>query len=397
MTDKNRKVSFFSIATRSRLSGVEILAKSLQYHCPAAVLYVYVVERSIEIANLNELPDNCVRIGIEEIDITDLGRMTFQYDAMALCCALKPRVACDLLDRGGSDVVVYLDNDMRVYNDVSSLVEELQVDREASVWLTPHFKSCHSSLRFDAILRSGAFNAGYFMVRNDEKGREFLGWWSNCTATECIEDPMHGILYDQKWLDLAQACFEYVRPIRHAGMNVGHWDLHEKAFIENNKSIFVRPNCPLMIYHFSGADRERISRHLTTEGNKIKGESIVKDLVCSYLDDLERSTKKFPTDCRYSYGYFNSGDEISIEMREVVRLGLYATPNPFSSQRIIEKLAQENGVAIAASNTTRASLSGIEATRLLVRLDNHWLIGFVWRSVVRFLNKALDPNKIIGR
>src|SRR4051795_6422494 len=74
------------------------------------------------------------KLGLEELEIPDLTRWTFDHDVVELCTAVKGAMLCKLLDEGAKKVV-YLDPDTALLDDLAPVASLL--DRH-SVVLTPH-------------------------------------------------------------------------------------------------------------------------------------------------------------------------------------------------------------------------------------------------------------------
>ncbi len=388
------QIAYYTVATRSYLAGVSVLAGSLATHCPDAHLYVYLVERRSVAADTPKLPDNCSLISVEEIGVPDWTRFSFQYDAMSLCCALKSRAAIDLLERVSCSFVAYLDNDTKVFGNLTRTLIQIFAEQSGSVWLTPHLKQCVGAPNVTSILRGGVFNAGFFAIRNDGGGRKFLAWWSECTETECISDPMRGVMHDQRWLDLSASCFDFVRTITHAGINVGHWDLHEKAFSQRDGKYYVGHGSELLLYHFSGVQLGTVSKYFLGSEEEILGIRIVREILEVYLEEQSRAATEFPAVVQYSFAQFSSGETITAEIREVVRLGLVDFADPFDHPTEIKTAAETHSTEILLANITHTTQAAFRAVDLVARLRRHPIIGGVWRFVAKFINHSLDPRRL---
>lgn len=395
MSSSTRQIAFATVSSFEYLAGALLLAESLSEHCPGSRLHIYLIEKKVETLVDLVLPKNCTLVLLEEVGIPGLRAFSFQYDAMALCCALKSRIIADVLDRVPCQFAAYIDNDMMLFGD---LVASLQVyfdEAGTSVWLTPHLKEDLMPPDGAAILRSGIFNGGFFAVRNDENARRFLRWWASFTERECISDPMRGIVFDQKWLDLSVTCFPFVGVIRHRGINVGHWDLHEKQFSGAKGTVSVGAEISLVLYHFSGAGVDVISRYLLIEEDAIVGGELLREIVSDYCSRRAAVSKTLSAAVDYSFDHFNNGDAITPGMREVVRMKLIDVDDPFDQPEEVSKAAQAFATTITAANITNAASKGVEAVHLINRLYRHWLIGRVWKLVIRLINKSLRPDSII--
>ena len=124
----------------------------------------------------------------------------------------------------GYDVAVFLDPDILVLGDLSSVVSKAA---DHAITLTPHLLSPLAgrdrAARELNILQSGTFNAGFVGVSRGDIACRFLRWWQERTAEDCSHRVMDGVYFDQRWLDLAPALFEdvSVRRIRGATSHTG--------------------------------------------------------------------------------------------------------------------------------------------------------------------------------
>src|SRR5690606_1358416 len=101
------------------------------------------------------------------------------------------------------------------------------------------------------LLVSGNFNAGFVGVTSDDSSMRFLEWWKNRLSLNCRMEMEKGSFHDQKWLNHAPIYFDGVKVSRHAGLNVGHWRLHEQTIVKKNNK-YIAGSHPLVLFHFSG-------------------------------------------------------------------------------------------------------------------------------------------------
>ncbi len=379
---------YVTVATRSHLAQVAVLAESLHRAEPDSTLYVYLAERNTD--DIPMLPGQCVMRALPEMGLADGEKLAFQYDAMSLCCALKPRAVRDVLRRDGCDWCVYVDSDMQVFASISDIV--LPPLNEASVLLTPHVLQADSVTDPLKVLRSGVYNAGLFAVKDDAAGRAFLDWWSERTQDRCIGDPFAGLVHDQRWLDLAVGLFPGVRAVRHPGLNVGHWNLHEKALSRRQDQWWVAADHRLAVFHFSGVEAGRVSRFLGDE-DALPGIEAARELAATYLQTRSGYEQRYPSSEPYSFARFASGAMIDWSMREVLRQGQVSSEQPFHEEKRIRAAAEGAGIRLRRANITRLVESASDCQNLLQRLEAHAIVGPVWRLVRRFINPGLSLDR----
>ncbi|NPC57190.1 hypothetical protein [Caenimonas soli] len=187
----------------------------------------------------------------------ELQLLVQRYTPAEVCFALKPIVMQWLLDET-FDYVHYLDADIHFYAPVRLLQDA--VEQPGDIFLSPH---CLFSLPLDdrrptalTLLRSGSFNGGYVVVKRTGEGVRFLRWWRELVMVHGQNDPRNGTCGDQRWLDWAPAMFPTLKVLRHPGINVGYWNLHEREITRCKGQYFANGE-RLIFFHASGFTPER--------------------------------------------------------------------------------------------------------------------------------------------
>lgn len=156
--------------------------------------------------------------------ITEQGARIFKkYKGDKLRWALKPVLIAGLL-RDGFDQVIYLDNDLFFYSDPSFLF----TDMADGTLLCPHWRIKDPKQNKDWFLvnfKDGMYNAG--LVGAGQKGVEAMDWWADACYFACEQTPKKGLWDDQKYLDLIPAEFPDVHILKHRGVNVAYWNVHD--------------------------------------------------------------------------------------------------------------------------------------------------------------------------
>lgn len=319
----------------------------------------------------------------------DAQRFIFQYSPMELCCALKPYCLLDQLNRHQMDYVVYLDSDMRFYQSIEKILSSCF--RSASILLTPHLLILPDVKCATTILSSGQYNAGFLAVKNNENAKFMLNWWASCLKRDCICDPHDAKLCDQRWLDFIPVIFDQAGLFRHPGINVGHWNFHEKKFTKREDKIYVNHDDELYLFHFSGLTEDKSFKYLLDNFAPPPGWDIVTELAEKYLAELTAMKKKYigvaPTSLAYSFGEFDDGTLITLAMREIIRCGLVDSENPFANKiNICQKLPVNDDFSIFFYS--RSSDSRV-FKNLLKRLNSHKVIGTLWKLWRKWVNPSL--------
>ncbi len=368
-------IRLITIGTRSRLAEAAVLADSLDRVHPGVARVLYLAER--EVTEDDRACGWTVKPAAD-LPLPEPERFLFQYAPLQLCCALKPFALETELREPGTAGAVYVDGDMLALAPFLDLVEAAW--RDADVGLTPHRrKPLPAAAHEYPLLRMGAYNAGFMAVSNAPDGLRFLSWLQQRFARDCVRDIQNGLFDDQKWLDLAAAVCPGVRPLRYAGINAGHWNLHEFAFEEKKDGILIDGAVRLALFHFSGLTPEALSKHAPSAPVPPP----IEALAGRYREALAAKRARFPSDGRYSLGCFEDGAPILPVHREAVRQGRAKTDRPFEARAEVE--AASAGLTPPAGTYEEAAAADLQ----LRRLRAHPVIGRVWRFWKRWVNHDL--------
>lgn len=242
--------SVATIVTRSRLHLARALMQSVADAFPEARRHVLVVDP----------PDGLFDPATEPFAVTiarDLRIPAFEShafvnDALGICCLLKPFFAAHLLQQNDTDVVIYADADMLLHSRPDAVLEMMT---RHSVLLTPHVLAPlgPSAPRTDGdIMRSGAFNAGFFCVRRSVEGSRFLAWWSAVLQRERRLDAT--FCHDQQFLGLTAVYFPWIGVCRDPGCNVAYWNLSERPLARDAAGQLTAAGQPVSFFHYSFFD-----------------------------------------------------------------------------------------------------------------------------------------------
>lgn len=330
-------MQFITLATRDYLPYVATLADSLSAYNEYERLVCYLIDDDESIDR--HLIRHAEIVPITDLEISNHKTLLFQYDALELVCALKPVVAQHALEHTSNKYVAYLDTDMYVCGSLANIPNLLCLEK--SVGLTPHLLSDDYSIDALQIIRTGSNNAGFIILRNNSDARSFLSWWSRCLARECISDVPSGIYYDQRWLDIAAGLFPFVQLLRHPGINTAYWNLSERKVVKKGDHYKVRGDESLLIFHFSGFDRNLLSSNMNIK-ERVNITETIAELAKEYSEKLERNRLLLSQDTGpYCYGIFDTGEPIKKEMRELVRTNKIKCDNPFRDRDHFLKILKQ--------------------------------------------------------
>ena len=307
--------------------------ESLRAHEPDCARYIILVDRKTEFL---AAPDHEASVvWAEDLGIENFDFAAFSYDVLELNTNIKPRALRRLLEN--HDVCVYLDPDIRVYQPLIPVWEALQT---ASVVLTPHmlvpvYDAARPSER--DLLRFGVFNLGFIGIAATDEGRDVLCWWENRCLTQGFQAPADGLFVDQKFMDLAPGYFSSLAILRHPGLNVAYWNLHERTpYLADGRWRVAGED--LVFFHFSGfiyhpkpKEVDEISKY--TNRISLKRRPELRPLFNDYRTALLRNGYESFIKMPYSFAEFDNGVSIPRIGRRVAALHFAADPpvSPFSA------------------------------------------------------------------
>jgi hypothetical protein len=255
----------YSVATINYLWQAENMVQSFLKHNPDYHFFVCIVDMPPADWHEKNYEFSFQIIWIEQMQIDALPKMIEYYNVFELVMATKAFGADFLLKKYQPAFLVYLDGDMLVFNTLEWLEMQFQ---NHSILLTAH---CHQpphyltplekvrtsleqkNLYEDRVfLLLGLYNAGFFAVKNDKQGQEFIAWWKIRLQNQCYSARYAGLFADQMWLNLVPIYFDKTLIIKHLGYNVGCWSFHERSLISKDKIFYVNGEFPLVIFHYTG-------------------------------------------------------------------------------------------------------------------------------------------------
>jgi hypothetical protein len=254
----------FTLCSNNYVPKATVLAHSFLEHNPDSRFVLVVVDRANPSIQYPKGP-NLSTIFIEQLQIPEFERMASSYSTIELNTAMKPFVFGALTDRGldQSEIICYLDPDIRVYQPFAAIAEALN---HAPIAVTPHILS---PIPLDgrwpaenAFLNYGIYNLGFLALRAGHQSRALIEWWSSRLSRLCYDDVKNGLFVDQLWINYAPIYFN-VQILRDYGLNVAYWNLHERRLLRKHNQWIVNDSSPLVFYHFSSfslAESDAIGR-----------------------------------------------------------------------------------------------------------------------------------------
>ena len=264
---------YFTSITTCYLPKARVLAKTLKYNNPSAIMHLVIADDLPSSFRLEEEPFDYVWYPEQFINIENREQWFYIHSVVELCTAIKASATLHIMKVTNAKNVIYLDPDIGVFDSLDSLEEMLE---NYSVLLTPHQTNpakSKSTIISDELcsLKHGVYNFGFFAVANDTDGHEFLNWWHYRLMHFCFDDIPNGMFTDQKWGDIAPALFPFVKIIHDETYNVATWNLENRK-ISKNDDIWLVNGKRLKFYHFSGFDsgaHRAMLRNYANEGDPV--------------------------------------------------------------------------------------------------------------------------------
>ncbi|MCM2265292.1 MAG: hypothetical protein NDI73_08890 [Desulfuromonadales bacterium] len=223
---------------------------SLVEHCAPCKLYVLCLDNETKNILLSMDRSEIEVIGFDELCSWDpsLENAKSNRSLVEFYFTCKPSLCLYIFERWHNvTTLTYLDSDIFYCNAPDRIDREME---GFSVGLTRHRFS--ASLRvLNKVAKSGEFNAGWIMFRNDESGRACLEWWRTRCLEWCYDKVEDGRYADQGYLEWMPALFTGVKIIESEGVNAGPWNLCNYRISESNGHMYLN-DTELICFHFHG-------------------------------------------------------------------------------------------------------------------------------------------------
>jgi hypothetical protein len=263
------------------LPRARVLVRSFREHHPDGEMWVFLFDdkdRQVD-------PD---AEGFHAIYLEDLGFTPLALDQMVLYhsdeipAVMKPWLFKHLMSRGATPFL-YLDADMQVFGPLDDIAE---LAARHGIVLTPHVLAPMPRdgklPDEDVMLAAGQFNAGFFGI--GPGGGPLVAFLEERLRRECVADPAHMRLNEQRWLDFVPSCLD-AHLLRDPGVNAAYWNLYERPLARAGDSL-TAGGAPLRLFHFSGYDFEHpdvVSRHMGDRPRvRFADDPILADLYRTY-------------------------------------------------------------------------------------------------------------------
>ncbi|RTL49089.1 MAG: glycosyl transferase [Sphingobacteriales bacterium] len=239
---------FFTLCSKNYIAQAITLQQSLKEIHPNIDFVIGIVDQ------LNNVEKNKLKnysfLEVDDLEINVFNNMKLKYNVIELNTAVKPYYI-HYFFRKGFQKIIYFDPDIFVYISLNSIIQQLD---EYSFILTPHFSTPiydNFLLSEQIVLGTGIFNLGFLAIKNDTTGNALIMWWQKKLLDECILDLSRGYFVDQKWMNLSICHFDNYLINKNKGLNVAHWNLHERNVSFKDGQYWINDTVPLIFFHFS--------------------------------------------------------------------------------------------------------------------------------------------------
>lgn len=276
------KIAIYTSFAINYLAKARVLVETIKKNNPDIDVIACICDRYPESLNISNEIFNQIWT-VEDYPASQLNGWIFKHNVMELSTAVKGWALVKLLD-AGYDYVMYLDPDCWVLEDPAKIIKLLPED--CSIGVVPHTtKEADSDEEIRIVetssLRHGIYNLGFLIVRNDLNGRRFAKWWEKRLDKYCIDDFSQGLFTDQRWFDLAVGYFDFIKVIRHHGIDVASWNIGQRV-LKRKEHGYTVDGDDLIFYHFSGVGPAGV--HRWVRDKFAPADPIAAELEFSYED-----------------------------------------------------------------------------------------------------------------
>ena len=404
----------FTIVAKNYLAFAITLAQSLKKSDPDLEFHILLVDQPNGLEQ--KYFDEYSIMLAQDLDIPGFKEMAFKYNVTEFSTALKPFVIDFLFQKNTVDKLIYLDPDIYVYSSLTVIYDLLN---EHQVLITPHFLSMetvYSGVNPETeYLFSGIYNLGFIALKKSLKTLAFIDCWENILEKFCYGDRQESLHVDQKWIDFLPAFLtpDELLILRHTGLNIAYWNIHERVFIENDNKLMVKLSNiskeeELVFFHFSGLNPLNIYHNKQCPKIDIKNYPIWEKYIIQYSELVTSNNYQLFISLGYSYNQFENGENILPLYRRMFRKILEIDPdnlnrNPFAITSDYYKLLKENNLLVVnGSVDSKITQDNLDSSTTKLKYFN-FILKFLMKlvglknyiTILRFSQKYFRPENQI--
>lgn len=311
--------AIFTICAKNYLAHAKTLGYSVKKYAPDTDFFIIL---SDEIGSDNIYCDDFNVIESNSLGIESFYEMAFKYNVVEFSTAVKPYYIDILLSDKGYEKVLYLDPDTVLYDSPEYLWNRLDF---SDALLTPHiiypYINFEGATPEEELLFVGIYNLGFFGVKNSETGRHIVKWWCEKLKNQCYADKEDALHVDQKWMDFLPCLYgDKIEILKHPGVNVAFWNLHERKVQDNEDCYWVNDQ-KLILFHFSGLDPNKYSEisKKQTKFHFDKNPELVR-IFTEYVEQLRLNDLNHLSSLSYIYNRFDNDIHVLSYQRRLFRI-----------------------------------------------------------------------------
>ncbi len=349
-----------TITTVNQMYRARLLMRQVAAQMPEAVRIIYLADTLPPQAPL--FADDPLIVPVSLLAIPRARQLAFALDPTGYCCAQKPWIMLNALERTEARGILYLDNDIGLFARPCSLLGLLS---RYPIVLTPHLLAPQRAPANPSeadLLPYGPFNAGQLATDNSPAAHEFLLWWGTRLLDPRNSKQETG--YDQPWLGWAPLYFE-VGVDRDPGCNVAFWNLSERP-LRREKDGWTAGGARLATFHFSWLEEnDPTSLVRRTMPATAASDPLGLELVRERLAQLEACGRARDVVHAYSHGTYSDGFPIEPRSRASLASAWHLVPHAFDPFSRESWLGEPTLVTLPGPYPLPASLHRRIARRLL--------------------------------
>lgn len=334
----------FTICARNYFAQALVLARSFEAQHPGHDFHIVLVDRRDD-AVAARFPGVSITWA-EDLGIPNFAAHSLRFDVIELSTNVKPHCLGLLL--ATYRTAMYIDPDMRLYGPLASVYAALE---DSTIVVTPaSMTPILDGHRPDDVefLRVGVFNLGFIALAQSEEALRFARWWSDRCLSDGFHDTPSGVFVDQKWIDLVPCYFDRWRVLKDPGVNMAHWNLHERRLSVADGRYVVNDAGPLSLFHFSSFDPHQPQQIAKRQGRFAPGERPdVAQLMADYATELLAAGYDEFSKLDYGFDLFPSGEYVSPALRRIYAnpaYGFSSDEDPFAPGSALVRFARSRGL-----------------------------------------------------
>ncbi len=238
----------FTVCNRYQLPHALTLGESLRQHNPDHHFMIGWTDQ----VPLVGMPDWVQVIGVDALEAAQWQSMGHRYYDFEFTAACKPFFARFILNQSPTCTeLVYLAPCSWVLGCLESILNPRVFFQVTPHRLQPIATPGH--LDDKAILNSGMYHAGSWVMHPDGQEEELLDWWCARTIDRAFFDLCHGMCLDQLWMNYLPVLFQGIQTVRNAGW---HYGLHAMPGhrLSKEQNTYLVNQQPLISVDFSGVE-----------------------------------------------------------------------------------------------------------------------------------------------